>query len=179
MQPAAFDVLRTQAAEAIAPLVGPDSDGDDVPDHLDNCSAIANPAQEDTDVNGTGDLCNSGEDTDGDEFADNLDNCPLDPNPDQTDTDANGTGDLCNSAEDTDDDEFADALDNCPSTWNPTQELICVGDSVPALTPTGIVVLVLALVGFGAYGPPPYSLFYTGQRRLRLRGLKAPKRSQR
>ena len=124
MQPAAFDVLRTQAAEAIAPLVGPDSDGDDVPDHLDNCSAIPNPAQEDTDVNGTGDLCNSAEDTDGDEFADDL--------------------------------------DNCPSTWNPTQAFICAEASVPALTQTGIVVLVLALIGFGAYGPLPYSLFYTG-----------------
>ena len=68
MQPAAFDVLRTQAAEAIAPLVGPDSDGDDVPDHLDNCPANANVDQADLDGDTEGDACDL--DADGDQLLD-------------------------------------------------------------------------------------------------------------
>ena len=68
MQPAAFDVLRTQAADAIASLVGPDSDGDDVPDHLDNCPANANVDQADLDGDTEGDACDL--DADGDQLLD-------------------------------------------------------------------------------------------------------------
>ena len=35
----------------------PDSDGDGVPDHLDNCPDAANPDQQDLDDDGTGDAC--------------------------------------------------------------------------------------------------------------------------
>ena len=35
----------------------PDSDGDGVPDHLDDCPDVANATQADTDADGTGDAC--------------------------------------------------------------------------------------------------------------------------
>jgi len=83
-----------------------DSDGDTVPDTIDNCPSDYNPAQADTDGDSTGDAC---------------DNCPSDYNPDQTDTDSDGMGDACD--DDDDDDAFDDSvesyvgtdpLDDCP-----------------------------------------------------------------
>ncbi len=102
----------------------PDSDGDGVPDALDNCPAIANPTQQDTDADGHGDACdacpsfpNPGAtpcptttttttlpDADADGVPDNLDNCPSIANPSQQDTDGDGKGDDC---------------DSCPSSANP------------------------------------------------------------
>ena len=38
----------------------PDSDGDGIPDAFDNCPAVANPDQADSDVNGIGDACQLG-----------------------------------------------------------------------------------------------------------------------
>lgn len=121
MEPEAFDALRGQAAAAIAPLLGPDADGDWTPDEFDNCPATANIGQEDTDGDGVGDMCNDADDSDGDEIADALDNCPADSNPDQQDTDDNGLGDTCNGGEDADGDGWADALDNCIDHVNPSQ----------------------------------------------------------
>ncbi|HVP80104.1 MAG TPA: thrombospondin type 3 repeat-containing protein [Thermodesulfobacteriota bacterium] len=65
-----------------------DSDGDGVPDELDNCPYVYNPDQKDTDGDGVGDAC---------------DNCPFAYNPDQLDYDGDGVADAC---------------DNCPSVPN-------------------------------------------------------------
>jgi hypothetical protein len=80
-----------------------DSDDDDVPDVSDNCPDDANPDQEDTDKDGTGDACDSCTDTDRDGFgnpgfAANTcpeDNCPFVSNPDQEDDDQDGQGNAC------------------------------------------------------------------------------------
>ena len=58
----------------------PDTDGDGIPDCIDNCPATPNPDQADADQDGVGDVC---------------DNCPTTANPDQRDTDGDGVGDAC------------------------------------------------------------------------------------
>ena len=57
-----------------------DSDGDGLPDGLDNCPGEPNLDQGDADGDGAGDVC---------------DVCPLIPNPDQLDSDGDGNGDAC------------------------------------------------------------------------------------
>lgn len=63
-----------------AEATGCDTDGDGVPDSVDNCVLLANTAQGDGDGDGIGDAC---------------DNCPALPNPTQDDADDNGVGDVC------------------------------------------------------------------------------------
>ena len=65
-----------------------DTDGDNVPDILDNCPLVANPSQINTDLNLlNGDLfgnaCDA--DDDADTILDVNDNCPIDANPNQED----------------------------------------------------------------------------------------------
>ena len=38
-------------------MMAADSDGDGIPDNVDNCDAVSNPAQQDSDNDGLGDLC--------------------------------------------------------------------------------------------------------------------------
>ena len=57
-----------------------DSDGDGIPDCLDNCSTVYNPGQEDLDGDAVGDSC---------------DNCIYVFNPGQEDSDHDGIGDSC------------------------------------------------------------------------------------
>ena len=57
-----------------------DTDGDEIPDTLDNCPGLSNHEQVDTDQDEIGDLC---------------DNCPDDPNSNQEDSNGDGIGDAC------------------------------------------------------------------------------------
>ncbi len=72
-----------------------DTDADGVLDHEDNCPAVANPDQADTDGDGLGDACDA--DDDGDGVRDVLDNCPTVANPGQADSDGDGMGDACDA----------------------------------------------------------------------------------
>lgn len=94
-----------------------DTDGDGVLDGGDNCPAVANPFQEDSDLDGRGDACEG--DLDGDLIHDDQDNCPAVSNVDQSDLDADGVGDYCDS--DSDGDGYGDTRDNCSAFPNPTQ----------------------------------------------------------
>ncbi len=96
---------------------GPDSEGDGIADEVDNCPAIANPDQADTDSDGMGDACDP--DADGDGLDNDADNCPAIANPGQADQDADGVGDACDP--DADGDGVDNEVDNCPALANPDQ----------------------------------------------------------
>ena len=83
-----------------------DSEGDGVLDSYDNCPAVVNQDQTDTDVDGEGDACDP--DDDNDTVDDVDDNCPLIANPGLEDIDIDGIGDAC----DTDNDN-----DGMPDDW--------------------------------------------------------------
>jgi hypothetical protein len=75
---AGTDANKTDAV--VAPDVTLDSDGDGVPDSIDNCPSIPNPDQHDKDGDGRGDVC---------------DPCPHVSTPNEVDTDGDGIGDEC------------------------------------------------------------------------------------
>lgn len=83
-----------------------DSDDDGVSDLEDNCPAVGNPDQANSDgEDDGGDACDN--DDDNDNWFDVDDNCPLVANPNQEDFDGDLVGDGC---------------DNCLLTPNPNQE---------------------------------------------------------
>jgi hypothetical protein len=118
-----------------------DTDGDGLPDDIDNCPMVSNPLQLDFDQDRMGDACDP--DDDGDGINDGLDNCPLSSNPGQADIDGDFVGDTCDNCpmesnpdqynndgddygdvcdNDDDNDGVDDELDNCKFISNPLQE---------------------------------------------------------
>jgi Thrombospondin type 3 repeat len=97
---------------------GNDIDGDDIANAQDNCPAVSNAEQADTNNAGRGDACDP--DDDNDKVADAVDNCPSVSNPDQADTDEDGQGDVCDG--DDDNDGVADTADNCQTVASATQD---------------------------------------------------------
>jgi Malectin domain/Thrombospondin type 3 repeat len=81
-------------------LLDRDSDGDYIPDALDNCPSVQNPDQADADGDGNGDPCTVYQDTDGDTVPDKSDNCPNIATSDFSDRDGDGVGDSCDKSPD-------------------------------------------------------------------------------
>lgn len=82
----------------------PDTDGDGLDEHDDNCTSVSNSSQTDTDGDYTGDACDhcpafwsddANIDNDGDGDGDACDNCTFVANANQADSDADGVGDIC------------------------------------------------------------------------------------
>lgn len=107
-----------------------DADGDGICEVDDNCEAVWNPDQSDTDEDGYGDACDMDNDNDG--VPDSEDNCLYDWNPDQDDFDNDGEGDLCDT--DIDGDGVVDASDQCLGT-QPGDVVNTDGCSIAELSP--------------------------------------------
>ncbi len=76
----------------------------------DNCPAISNADQLNTDGDAQGDACDTDDDNDG--VLDDADNCPLIANASQLNTDGDAEGDACDA--DDDNDGFPDNIDLNP-----------------------------------------------------------------
>lgn len=74
--------LSPGEAAAVGNITPPDTDGDTVPDHLDNCPLVSNLDQANADFDPYGDVC---------------ENCPTVTNPFQGDIDGDGMGDVCDT----------------------------------------------------------------------------------
>ncbi|MEW5925110.1 MAG: M14 family zinc carboxypeptidase [Candidatus Zixiibacteriota bacterium] len=85
----------------------------------DNCPAVYNPDQTDSDLDGIGDVCDACTDLDGDGYGEPgfpanaciPDNCPNLYNPDQDDFDSDGIGDMCELCGDADNSNAVNLLD--------------------------------------------------------------------
>ncbi|MBS1912770.1 MAG: thrombospondin type 3 repeat-containing protein [Bacteroidetes bacterium] len=106
----------------VTPIIpfGPDTDGDGIPDAMDNCPFVYNPLQSDIDHDGIGDECDT--DIDGDGVLNEVDNCPLVANPTQNPVVCLG---------DADGDGIPDGTDPCPSIPNPLVSTDLNGNGIP------------------------------------------------
>ena len=102
-----------------------DLDDDGVDDSDDLCPGFPDPAQLDTDGDGTGDGCDA--DDDGDGIPDSTDVCPRLHDPDQADSDGDGLGDACSNMADNDGDGWMaswECDDNEPAA-HPGHDEVC------------------------------------------------------
>lgn len=91
------DPIRLSPTPTNNPLYKPaDTDTDGIADTIDNCPAVSNADQNDSNNNNIGDLC---DDIDFDYIINTKDNCPDDANPNQSDVDGDGIGDVCDATE--------------------------------------------------------------------------------
>jgi hypothetical protein len=95
-------ITYTCAPPGSGQRMGIDRDLDADLDGLDNCPAVSNPDQADSNSNGIGDACELVADADGDGVDDASDNCPAVPNPLQEDFDNDAQGDACDTDDDND-----------------------------------------------------------------------------
>ncbi|MFZ4721168.1 MAG: lamin tail domain-containing protein, partial [Ilumatobacteraceae bacterium] len=102
-------ILAADGIETGSPgVLKADGDGDNVLDAVDNCPAVANPTQTDTDFDGTGDACDPDIDNDG--VLNAQDAFPLD-STESVDTDGDGIGNNADADDDGDGvDDTADAF---------------------------------------------------------------------
>ena len=146
------DLLLANSLEWAGDL---DLDGDGINDTFDNCPGIANPTQDDGDLDGLGDVCDPCDDfvdpdTDGDGVCDSTDVCP--GGSDVLDADADGVMDGCDvcpfdapdqdfdndgvcnfddvcpngsDVDDTDGDGIADGCDDCPAGNDADADQVC------------------------------------------------------
>jgi len=110
-------------ANGLGDACNKDIDGDGVPNQVDDCPYIPDPAQNLAKTGAPG--CDF--DTDLDGISDSYDNCKYVPNPDQSDINHNGIGDACDPDMDGDgvmnkDDPRLHMNDNCPKVYNPDQK---------------------------------------------------------
>ena len=112
-----FDDIKIYTAQI-------DTDGDGVVDDEDNCPAIINTNQTDSDLDLIGDACDEcpfdvENDIDQDGVCGDIDNCPIHANPEQANFDDDNFGNVCDP--DDDNDGFDDENDNCPFDYNSNQ----------------------------------------------------------
>lgn len=137
--------LNPGEAAAVGNITPPDTDGDTVPDHLDNCPLVSNLDQANADFDPYGDVC---------------ENCPTVTNPFQGDIDGDGMGDVCDTCPsrrpgDVSGNGIVDVSDVGPFVGvlaNPaaaTPDETCAADVDGSGTPNGkdIKVLVGLLIG--------------------------------
>jgi len=116
--------ILIQSGGTIKTSLVTDLDGDGILNVSDNCPLTPNADQLDTDLDSTGNACDT--DDDNDTILDGSDNCPLTPNTNQLDTDLDGIGDACDAFpndpdNDIDGDGVSGDIDNCPNVSNANQ----------------------------------------------------------